>query len=89
MKRLAGDTIVDSIHSDTLVYNEVTETYQAQANKANKKPSLSGIPAGRVRATIGARTTVTTTATTSPNTPKSNKKNRMQLKPSNSIKGSQ
>ncbi len=89
MKRLVGDTVVDSIYGDTLVYNEVTETYQAQANKTNKKPSLSGVPAGRVRATIGARTTITTTATTSPNTPKNNKKNRIQLKPSNSIKGSQ
>lgn len=86
MQRLAGDTLMDSIHGDILIYNEVTETYQVQADRTKTKPSVSGIPAGRVRATIGARAeTAKLTKANNSNTTQNTPRNRMQLRPSTSI----
>lgn len=85
MKRLVGDTVMDSIHGDILIYNEATETYQAQSNQNNSKPTASGIPTGRVRATIGARTAANQSLTTSPPNTTTEPRNRMQLQPSANI----
>lgn len=83
MQRLVGDTIMDSIRGDTLIYNEATETYQAQASTSNTKTNAQGIPTGRVRATIGARTPVANTPAAAPS---ANHSRRIPLQSSPSIR---
>ena len=52
MRRLVGNTLVDELHGDRLVYNEATEVYNVTgAPGAAAQPG--GAPAGRVRAVIG------------------------------------
>lgn len=56
MRRLVGDTQVDEVRGDTIVYNEATEVYNVSGG-AQTVAGPDGIPPGRVRAILGPRST--------------------------------
>ena len=53
MRRLVGNTLVDELHGDRLVYNEATEVYSVTSEPGAAAAQPGGVPAGRVRAVIG------------------------------------
>ncbi|MDO4795271.1 MAG: lipopolysaccharide transport periplasmic protein LptA [Brachymonas sp.] len=55
LRRLAGNTLADEVQGETIVYNEATEVYNVTSGAAGQT-SPSGVPSGRVRATIAPRT---------------------------------
>ena len=72
LRRLAGNTLADEVRGEVIVYNEVTEVYNVTSG-APGQTAPSGVPSGRVRATIAprARTTAPGAADARPGTPAS------------------
>jgi len=54
LRRLAGSTLADEVQGETIVYNEATEVYNVTSGAAGHT-APSGVPSGRVRATIAPR----------------------------------
>lgn len=54
LRRLVGSTLADEVVGDTIVYNEVTETYNVIGGPSTAVggPATGAVPAGRVRAVI-------------------------------------
>lgn len=61
LRRLAGNTLADEVQGETIVYNEATEVYNVTSGAAGQT-APSGVPSGRVRATIAPRASTTTPA---------------------------
>ncbi len=55
LRRMVGTSLADEVQGDTIVYNEATEVYNVTSGAASGTPP-SGVPSGRVRATIAPRT---------------------------------
>ena len=83
LRRLVGNTLADEVQGETIVYNEGTEVYNVTSGAAGHA-APSGVPSGRVRATIAPRTSGATPAPAA-----SNPKNSTVLQPSPQIGGGQ
>ena len=80
LRRMVGDKMADEVQGDTIVYNEATEVYNVTGGAKGSTPP-SGVPSGRVRATIAPRTPAAAPAASTP-------ANATPLQPSPQIGGS-
>ena len=81
LRRLVGNTLADEVQGETIVYNEGTEVYNVTSGAAGHA-APSGVPSGRVRATIAPRVSGATPAASAP-------QNSTTLQPSPQIGGGQ
>ena len=65
LRRLAGTTLADEVRGEVIVYNELTEVYNVTSG-ASGQTAPSGVPSGRVRATIAPRAPTTSPGATAP-----------------------
>ena len=65
LRRMVGDKMADEVQGDTIVYNEATEVYNVTGGAKGSTPP-SGVPSGRVRATIAPRTPAAAPAASTP-----------------------
>lgn len=88
LRRLAGSSLADEVQGETIVYNEATEVYNVTSGAAGQT-APSGVPSGRVRATIAPRASTTTPGAASSATGSATPRNSTTLQPSPQIGGSQ
>ncbi len=85
MRRLVGTAPTDEVLGDTIVYNDMTETYNVHGGASTAGTTASGgVPAGRVRATLSPSST-----NRAASAPAAGKRAGTTLRPSTTIGGKQ